>query len=96
MATVQLDVPDELIRAIEAGGIAESDLGRRALRELAAELYQEGRLSLGKAAELASMTRHAFWQLLVDRGWPVFVYTDSDFDADRVALSGLEATGSPE
>lgn len=83
MATVEVEVPDELIRTLEAAGVAESDLGPRAARELAVELYADGRLSLGKAARLACMSRLSLWQLLVDRGHPVFRYTESDYESDR-------------
>ena len=86
MATVEVEVPDELIRTLEAAGVAESDLGPRAARELAVELYTDGRLSLGKAAQLAGMSRISLWQLLLDRGYPVFRYTESDFEADRQSV----------
>jgi len=90
VATVEVEAPDELVRALEAAGVAESDLGPRAARELAVDLYADGRLSLGKAARLAGMSRLSLWQLLVDRGQAVFRYTDSDYESDRQSVAACQ------
>lgn len=57
-------------------------------RELALSLFQQGRLSFGKARELAGMTVWAFQQLLGSRGIPVH-YDVEDYLEDRAALEEL-------
>ena len=57
-------------------------------RELALTLFQQGRLSFGKARELAHMTVWAFQQLLASRGIPVH-YDLEDYLEDQSALEGL-------
>lgn len=58
-------------------------------RELALALYQQGRLSFGKARELAGMTVWAFQQLLGSREIPVH-YDVEDYLEDRAALEELD------
>ena len=57
-------------------------------RELALTLFQQGRLSFGKARELADMTVWAFQQLLGSRGIPVH-YDLEDYLEGQSALEGL-------
>jgi len=57
-------------------------------QELAVHLFQEGRLSLGKAREMAGMTVWAFQQLLRSRGIPVH-YDVEDYEEDLATLKGL-------
>ena len=57
-------------------------------RELALTLFQQGRLSFGKARELADMTVWAFQQLLGSREIPVH-YDLEDYLEDQSALEGL-------
>ena len=60
-------------------------------RELALSLFQQGKISFGKARELAGMTVWAFQQLLGSREIPVH-YNLEDYLEDRAAL---EALGQP-
>ncbi|MDJ0838871.1 MAG: UPF0175 family protein [Acidobacteriota bacterium] len=59
--------------------------------ELAIHLYARGRLSLGKARELAGMSLWAFRQLLASREITVHFEPD-DLDED---LKNLDALGRP-
>lgn len=58
-------------------------------RELALALFQQGRLSLGKARELAGMTVWTFQQLLGSREISVH-YDVEDYLEDRTALEVLD------
>ncbi len=58
-------------------------------RELALALFQQDRLSFGKARELAGMTVWAFQQLLGSREIPVH-YDVEDYLEDRTALEALD------
>ncbi|MFO7742034.1 MAG: UPF0175 family protein [Anaerolineae bacterium] len=56
--------------------------------EMAVYLYAEGRLSIGKARELAEMTLWEFRQLLASRGIPPH-YDVADLDEDVATLRAL-------
>ena len=58
-------------------------------RELALALFQQDRLSFGKARELAGMTVWAFQQLLGSREIPIH-YDIEDYLEDRAALEALD------
>jgi len=45
---------------------------------LAAKLYESGRLSCGKAAEVAGYSKRTFMELLGKNGIPVFDYPPED------------------
>ena len=57
-------------------------------RELGISLFQQGKLSFGKARELADMTVWAFQQLLGSRGIPVH-YDLRDYEEDLASLKEL-------
>ena len=56
--------------------------------ELALSLFQQGKLSFGKAREMVGMTVWAFQQLLGSRGIPVH-YDLIDYEDDLVTLQEL-------
>ena len=80
-AIIELEVPREILESarITPGG---------ALQELAVALYAEGKLSLGKARELAGMPHWRFRQLLGSREVPPH-YAVTDIEEDRAALREL-------
>lgn len=49
---------------------------------LASRLYEQGKLSLGQAAELAGLTKRAFAELLGTYNVSLFNYTASDLTKD--------------
>jgi len=57
-------------------------------RELALTLFQQGKLSFGKARELAGMTAWDFQLLLGSRKIPVH-YDIQDYEDDVATLRGL-------
>jgi len=57
-------------------------------RELAVYLFQQGKLSFGKARQMAGMTVWAFQQLLGSREIPVH-YDVEDYEQDLAALKAL-------
>ncbi len=56
--------------------------------ELAVHLYEQGKLSFGKARELAGMTVWEFQQLVGSRKIPVH-YDIQDYEEDIKTLKGL-------
>ena len=88
--TITLEVPQDLLAALKIG---VSDLGRN-IRLLAAIAYfQEKKLSLGKAAQLAGMNRLEFMDVLAEKGIVVFDYDESVLSSE---LSGIAAFPDPE
>jgi predicted HTH domain antitoxin len=57
-------------------------------RELAIYLFQQGRLSFGKAREMAGMTVWTFQQILASREIPVH-YDVEDYEEDLATLKEL-------
>ena len=62
---VTLNIPDSIIQGLR---IPEGEIAQRLRIELAIALYGQGALSLGKAAELAEMSRMLFGELVGQRG----------------------------
>ena len=49
---------------------------------LATKLYEQGKLSLGQAADLAGLSKRAFMEVLGDYGVSVFNYPADDLESD--------------
>ena len=49
---------------------------------LASRLYEDGKLSLGQAADLVGLTKRTFAELLVKYGISIFNYPPSDLSRD--------------
>jgi predicted HTH domain antitoxin len=60
-----LQIPDSVVQSLR---LPEGEMAQRLRTELAVALYSQGALSLGKAAELAEMTRFEFGELVGQRG----------------------------
>lgn len=80
-STISIEIPGEIVHATR---MAPQELRR----ELAIHLFQEGKLSFGKAREMASMTAWAFQQLLGSRGIVVH-YDIEDYEKDVFLLQEL-------
>jgi len=80
-SVISIEIPREVIHATR---MTPEELRR----ELAIHLFQQGKLSFGKAREMAGMTVWAFQQLLGSRGIPVH-YGMEDYEEDRATLKEL-------
>jgi len=80
-STVSIEIPREVIHAAR---LKPDELKR----ELAVLLFQQDRLSFGKAREMAGMTVWAFQHLLASRDIPVH-YDLEDYEEDLSTLKGL-------
>jgi predicted HTH domain antitoxin len=81
---IAIEIPREIIHATR---MTPEELRR----ELAIYLFQQGKLSFGKAREMAGLTIWTFQQLLGSRGIPVH-YDLEDYEADQ---SMLQEIGQP-
>ncbi len=71
MQTLILHVPDSLALS-----------PKEAAMLLATRLYEQGKLSLGQAAELAGYSKRTFMELLGDYGVPIFNLTEEELVND--------------
>lgn len=71
MSTLTLNIPDTL-------NMDNKELAMI----LAARLYEQGKLSLGQAAELANLSKRTFAELLGNYGVSIFNYPASDLSKD--------------
>lgn len=80
--SITIELPQEIL---EAAHITVPEIKR----ELALQLYAQGRLSLGKARELADMSLWQFRHLLATRHIPID-YDAAEVDDEVAALQKLE------
>ncbi|NJE25877.1 UPF0175 family protein [Thermococcus sp. MV5] len=78
MSEVSVSIPQDLIRILK---ISERDLPRMVRLYLVIELYREGKISLGKAAEIAGITRWEMMEVLSSKGVPL-QYDEDDLKED--------------
>ncbi len=78
---VLLELPSEVLQVTK---MTPQELKR----ELAVALFQQGKLSFGKARELAEMTVWEFQSLLASRGVPIH-YEIADYEQDLATLKEL-------
>ena len=79
--TVAIEIPQEVLHAVRM-------TPDEVKRELAVLLFQRGKLSFGKARELAGMTVWAFQQLLGSKGIAIH-YDVADYEEDLATLKTL-------
>jgi predicted HTH domain antitoxin len=79
---VSIEIPREILHSTR---MTAEELGR----ELAVYLFQQGKLSFGKAREMTEMTAWAFQQLLGARGISIH-YDVEDYEQDLATLKELE------
>lgn len=80
--TLALEVPKDVYLALQSAGVDRAEMEARATRELAVQLFADGRLSMGKASKMAGMTMRSFWDYLVSKKIPVFNYAEEDLEND--------------
>ena len=87
---ISLDLPRDLIGALD---IPESDFPGRIKELIALELYREGHVSSGKAAELLGWSKLEFVRLLARHDIPYFRQSPDELAREVAAIEG--ASGRP-
>jgi len=80
-STVCLEIPRDVLHSAR---MTEDDLRR----ELTLRLYEQGKLSFGKAREMTGLSVWAFQQLLGSEDMPVH-YDVADYEEDLATLKEL-------
>ena len=79
MTTIQIDLPDEIALSMKEAPV---ELEREIRMAAAAKLYELGKLSSGRAAQLANVTRVSFLQALGRYGVPTLDLAREDLAED--------------
>jgi predicted HTH domain antitoxin len=80
-STIAIEIPRDIIHAARMKPLELK-------QELAIHLFQQGRLSFGKARQLADMSAWVFQQLLGSRSIPMH-YDMADYAEDMAALKEI-------
>ena len=76
---IEIDLPQDIIFVMR-GMEKPEEVKRKLKMALAILLFQEKSISLGKAAELAEVSRVRFMEVLKEHGWPSHEYGEKDFE----------------
>ncbi|MFL6263729.1 MAG: UPF0175 family protein [Thermoanaerobaculia bacterium] len=90
---VEIELPEKLLAALD---VPESELGRQAREWVLLELFQEGKISSGKAAEFLGLSKAQFLDLLNERHLP---YLDADsgyLESETAAAEAAAREGNRE
>ncbi len=79
MEKIVLEVPDEVLISLKETSV---EFSREILMLAAVKLYQMGKLSSGRAAQLAGIPRVSFLQSLSRYGVPIFELTNEELQRD--------------
>ncbi len=86
---VEIGFSPEVFIAMEMVGLEGEKLVKETKQATAIDLFRQGLLSIGKAAELAEMCLSDFMDLLVENGIAVAEYDIEDLEKDRRAFERL-------
>ena len=79
MTTIQIALPDEVLISMKK---TPEEFSREIRIAAAAKLYELGKLSSGRAAELAGVSRVSFLQLLSKYNVPIFDLSAEELEQD--------------
>lgn len=80
--SVEVSIPKELKDIFNVG---EDEIGKEALKSIAIELYREEKISMGKAAEIAGVSKIEMMGILREKKVPL-QYSKKDLEEDLKAL----------
>ena len=86
---VEIELPQDLVAVLN---VPEADLSRRATEWVILELFQEGEISAGKAAEILGLSKFRFLDLLDSRKLPYLDAGPGELESD---LAAAEAAAKP-
>ena len=82
---IEIDLPQDIIFVMR-GMDKPEEVKRKMKMALAIFLFQEESISLGKAAELAEVSRVRFMEVLKKHGLPSHEYGEKDFERDQETI----------
>ena len=88
MAVVNFELPSDLVSAAK---LDQGNVSQEAAKIIALELFREGTVSLGHAAELGSTPLASFMDFAAAHGVPPLNYGLEQFEEDRRTLLKLSS-----
>jgi len=85
MDEISVKVPKDLVRILK---VKDEEVPKLVRLYLAIELYREGKVSLGKAAEIAGVTKWEMMEILASRNVPI-QYNVKDLEKDIKTLEEI-------
>jgi len=79
---VTVEIPEDAYLALSSSGYSKARISDEARKLLAAHLFRNGILSLGKASEMAGLRMDDFVDLLDELGIPVLDYDEEELDSE--------------
>lgn len=86
MTTIAVDVPEEVVQLLRQSRLGSRPAAEQVRVALAIHLFQEGIVSIGKAAELAGEPRASFELLLGEMGIPPVRYDLAEYQREWEAI----------
>ncbi len=86
--TIQMEISQDILAALKIG---IQDFAQYVRLTTAITCFQDKKLSLGKAAQLAGYNRLDFLDILAEKGLVVFDYDDSFVDSELRGVAHLSA-----
>src|SRR5919202_4378730 len=93
MKTTRIPLPDDLLELLARSRVGTRPRTVQVRATVAISLFQQGLVSIGKAAELAGEPRASFEALLSEMGIPVVQYGEADYEED---LRGISTAGTSQ
>lgn len=88
---IEIDLPEDIIFAMR--GVEKPEEVKKKLKiALAILLFQERSISLGKATELAEMSRVRFMEVLKEHDISAYEYGERDFERDQQVIARYRET----
>jgi predicted HTH domain antitoxin len=88
---IEIDLPQDIIFAMR-GLEKPEEIKKKLKMALAILLFQERSISLGKATELAEMSRVRFMEFLKEHGISAYEYGEKDFEKDQQIIAQYRKT----
>lgn len=88
---IEIDLPQDIIFAMR-GLEKPEEIKKKLKMALAILLFQERSISLGKATELAEMSRVRFMEVLKEHGISAYEYGEKDFEKDQQIIAQYRKT----
>ena len=80
---LNIEIPENIVQAIK---LPNKEVKKRLMKILAAKLYEEGILGIGKARELAGLSKIEFYSLLKEEN----IYLNYDKEELELDLTQIE------
>jgi predicted HTH domain antitoxin len=89
MPVIDIDIPQDVLELLKRSKVGSFPLAEHVRIALAAQLFLEGVISIGRAAEISHQNRHDMEVLLPTIGVPVVRYDLADYERELAAAEDL-------